>query len=149
MIRYSLRCADGHGFESWFQSAAAYDRLAAAGHVTCPECGNARVEKALMAPAVAAAPETAGAPAPDPAPAGPLSAPANEREAALAALRREVEANSEYVGLSFAAEARRIHEGHAPERSIHGEARADEARRLIEDGIPVAPLPFRPARRSN
>ena len=141
MIRYSLRCAEGHGFDSWFQSAAAYDRLAAAGHVSCPDCGGTKVEKAPMAPTVATAPA--------PAPAGPLSTPANDREAALAALKREVEANSEYVGLSFAAEARRIHEGRSPERSIHGEAKADEARRLIEDGIPVAPLPFRPARRSN
>ena len=67
----------------------------------------------------------------------------------LEKLRRHVEANSDYVGLSFAAEARAMHEGRVPERAIHGEARPDEARRLLEDGIPVAPLPFRPTSKTN
>jgi len=84
--------------------------------------------------------------------AGPNSltaAPASELEAALAALRRQVEENSDYVGMNFAAEARAIHAGEAPERSIYGEARPEEARKLMEDGLPVAPLPFRPRRKSN
>lgn len=139
MIRYTLRCARGHEFDSWFQSATAFEALKAAGHVACGLCGETSVEKALMAPAVA----TAGAPA-------PLSAgPQGEVEAALAELRRQVEANSEYVGLGFAAEARAIHEGDAPARSIYGEARPDEARKLLEDGVPVAPLPFLPQRKAN
>lgn len=144
MIRYALKCPDGHGFESWFQSASAYDALATAGHVSCPVCGSSKVEKTLMAPAVQATRETPAEPA---RPA--LAAPSNPVEEALAALRRQVEENSEYVGMNFASEARRIHAGNAPERAIHGEARPDEARKLIEDGVPVAPLPFMPARKRN
>jgi hypothetical protein len=72
-----------------------------------------------------------------------------EREKALAELRRAVEENSEYVGLSFAAEARAIHDGDAPERPIWGEAKPAEAKALIEDGIPVAPLPFLPHRKQH
>jgi hypothetical protein len=140
MIRYALSCADGHAFESWFQSAAAYDSLAAAGHVACPACGSAKVQKTLMAPAVA----TAEAKTPP-----TLSEPANPVEEAMRALRRQVEENSEYVGMNFVTEARRMHQGEAPERAIYGEARPDEARRLIEDGVPVAPLPFMPARKTN
>lgn len=146
MIRYALKCDAGHAFDSWFQSAAAYDDLRATGRVACPACGSAAVDKALMAPAVRERQ------APDPAPApgqGALAAPASEMEAALAALRREIEANSEYVGMNFATEARRIHAGAAPERAIHGEARLEEARKLVEDGVPVAPLPFLPARKVN
>jgi hypothetical protein len=138
VVRYSLSCADGHAFESWFQSAAAFDDLAARGLLACAECGSARVEKALMAPAVAAS-----------RPEAPLTAPRDPREAMLAAMRRHIEENSDYVGLSFAAEARAIHEGAAPERSIWGEARPEEARSLLEDGIPVAPLPFVPKRSAN
>lgn len=137
MIRYDLTCDKGHAFDSWFASAVAYDRLAGAGHVACPECGSAQVAKALMAPAVVAKAERA------------LTTPRDPREAALAELRAQVEANSDYVGLSFAAEARAMHEGRAPERPIHGEAKLDEARKLIEDGVPVAPLPFLPARKAN
>lgn len=141
MIRYALSCADGHAFESWFQSAAAYDSLAAGGHVACPVCGSAKVQKTLMAPAVATAEARPAAPT--------LSEPANPVEEAMRALRRQVEENSEYVGMNFVTEARRMHQGEAPERAIYGEARPDEARRLIEDGVPVAPLPFMPARKTN
>jgi hypothetical protein len=150
MIRYSLTCADGHGFDSWFQNAEGFAALQRAGQLACPVCGTARVEKALMAPAVRL--ERPATPAPDPSPRGPapdLRRPQSPREAALAALRAEVEANSDYVGLNFVTEARRMHEGLTPERAIHGEARPDEAIKLIEDGVPVAPLPFVPSRKVN
>jgi hypothetical protein len=67
----------------------------------------------------------------------------------LARLRRKIEAESDYVGPSFANEARAMHEGESPRRSIWGEARADEAKALIEEGIPIAPLPFVPKRKAN
>jgi hypothetical protein len=135
MVRYSLACADGHSFESWFQSATAFDDLAARGLLACAECGSSKVDKALMAPAVATAKS--------------LGEPRDPREAMLAAMRRHVEESSDYVGPSFAAEARRMHDGDAPARSIWGEARPEEAKALLEDGIPVAPLPFMPKRSTN
>ncbi|MFN3971168.1 MAG: DUF1178 family protein [Gemmobacter sp.] len=150
MIRFSLRCAADHRFDSWFQSSAAYDRLASAGQLSCAVCGGGGIEKAPMAPAIASGGPRAVAHGPDTRPqAGPLSAPMSPQEAAMAALRRHVEEHSEHVGLGFATEARRIHAGEAPARPIHGEARIDEARRLIEEGVPVAPLPFIPARKVN
>lgn len=136
MIRYALRCDREHRFDSWFGSSADFERLTAAGLIACSVCGSSAVEKDLMAPRVAT-----GA-------AGALSAPASPAEQALAELRRRVEATSEDVGRDFAAEARRIHEGVSPARPIIGEARSAEARALIDDGIPVAPLPW-PARRTN
>ncbi len=140
MIRFSLHCAQGHDFDSWFASGTAFDDLKLRGLVACAICGDTSVEKALMAPAVAHKAQAAP---------GALSAPASPMEEAMAALRRAVEANSEYVGMNFVTEARRIHAGNAPERAIHGEAKADEARKLIEDGVPVAPLPFMPSRKAN
>jgi hypothetical protein len=148
MIRYSLKCGKGHGFESWFQNADAFAALTASGQLACPVCGDAAIEKELMAPAVRPgrkiqATKPAEPERPD------LTTPASELEKQIAAFRRQVEENSEYVGMNFAAEARRIHSGDAPERSIHGEAKPDEARQMIEDGLPVAPLPFLPARKVN
>lgn len=142
MIRYSLRCDRGHEFESWFASAGAYDKLGSANLLSCGICGSARVDKAPMAPQIGGGrrdmqevPESQ-----------PLTTPASPAELALAAFRRKVEASSEDVGPAFATEARRIHEGIAPKRSIRGEARAEEARALLEDGVPVVPLPW-PGRR--
>ncbi len=139
MIRYALHCDRNHSFDSWFKSSGAFDGLLARGLVACSICGSTSVTKDLMAPAVRPA-------AP---PDRPLSTPANPVEQALTAMRRQIEEQSEYVGLNFAAEARAIHQGDSPGRAIHGEARADEARRLIDEGVPVTPLPFLPARRTN
>jgi hypothetical protein len=138
MIRYALRCEQAHRFESWFGSSADYDRLLEAGMVACAVCGSTAVEKELMTPSV-------GAGSPEPS----LTAPASPAEQALKELRRRIEAESENVGRAFAAEARRIHEGTAPKRSIIGEARPAEARALIEDGIPVAPLPWSSQRKTS
>lgn len=166
MIQYTLKCAEGHVFESWFQSAAAFDKLAAAGMVTCAVCGGQKVEKAIMAPRVRTGrkavsklgeAEPPKAEVVEPAPASPPAAqPAPESlpsraevEAALQKMRSEVEANSDYVGDKFADEARAMHLGEAPERAIYGEAKLDEAKELIEDGVPVMPLPFVPGRKTN
>jgi len=132
MIKFTLKCAQGHDFDSWFQSASAYDRLSATGMVSCAVCGSTQVEKAQAAREE-----------------GALTRKPDTAEQAIAALRRKVEANADYVGTRFAQEARDMHEGVLPERAIYGEARPEEARRLIEDGIPVAPLPFAPRRKTN
>lgn len=151
MIQYALKCHEGHQFDSWFQNAEAFDKLRQAGMVTCAVCGSTKVEKAVMAPRVRPARSAAsqpGEPAEQPKPA-PLSEPASAAEQALAELKKQIEENSDYVGTKFAEEARAIHTGDAPERAIYGEANAEEAKSLIEDGVPVAPLPFLPGRKSN
>ena len=140
MIRYALRCDKGHAFDGWFRSAEGFDALRQAGQVGCAICGSHAVEKAPMAPAV---------PARDEAAARPLDAPGSAAEQALAELRKRIEAGSDYVGTEFAREARAMHEGEMPSRPIHGEARLEEARKLIEDRVPVAPLPFRLRRKVN
>ena len=155
MICFTLKCPEGHVFDSWFKSSSAFDALAESGMIQCPDCGAAVKDKALMAPDVRT---TRAAPRADAPPAEvpdqqqnmhALAAPSSEAEAALQELRRKVQDNSEYVGKSFAKEARAIHVGDSPERSIYGEATAEEAKDLVEDGVPVAPLPFVPTRKTN
>lgn len=136
MIRYALRCENGHDFEGWFRSSDGFEAMAAAGQVACTQCGSTSVKKALMAPSV-------------PVEKASLGAARSPEEQALEKLRDHVEANSDYVGLRFADEARAMHEGRSPGRAIHGEARLEEAKTLIEEGIPVAPLPFIPRQKSN
>ncbi|WP_224825206.1 DUF1178 family protein [Cognatishimia sp. MH4019] len=139
MIRFALKCDKDHRFESWFASGEAFETLKAQGHVACAICGSTGVEKDIMAPRVSAARDDDA----------PLSAPASPAEQAVAEMRKHVEENADYVGKSFAKEAREIHDGSAPDRAIYGEANAKEARALIEDGVPVVPLPFNPNRKTN
>lgn len=146
MICYTLKCADGHSFDSWFKSAEAFEALDGRGMLSCSVCGGSDVKKAMMAPRVSKSAPMAEAKGGAEPPK--LSQPDTPMEQALTALRKHIEANSTYVGGNFAAEARRIHLGDALDRLIHGEAKPEEARALIEDGIPVAPLPIFPKNRS-
>lgn len=151
MIQFSLKCSNDHQFDSWFQSSDAYDKLERAGLVTCAVCGGTSVSKAVMAPRIGQIRAEPALPAPPdtaPPPRADL-ADTTAHHKALAALKAHIESTSDYVGTQFAQQARAMHEGAAPERPIYGEARPDEARRLIEDGVPIAPLPFVPRRKTN
>ena len=151
MIRYNLKCEHNHQFESWFQSAEAYQSLASAGLVECPGCGSQKVEKTLMAPGVTTSRRKAPAPAAPPSPeAQPvISAPDPKMAEAMEKLRDHVENNSDYVGSNFAKEATEMHLGDKPARSIYGEVAPEDAKRLAEDGVPALPLPFIPKAKTN
>lgn len=140
MIKYTLKCQEDHRFESWFASAEAYDTLHGAGHVACPICGDTAVSKAIMAPQVRPSRNSAD---------GTLSEPSSQAEQALQRMRKMIEEHSTDVGDDFATKAREIHNGEAPEKLIHGKANLQEAKALIDDGVPVAPLPFIPKRNTN
>jgi hypothetical protein len=138
MIVFDLACGDGHRFEAWFRSGAAFDEQQEAGVLVCPVCRDTRIVKAPMAPRLARA-----ATEPPPPPAAKKSAPAKEDLArALTGLRSLIEANCEDVGGRFAEEARRIHFGETPARGIYGEASGEEAAALREDGIDYQVLPW-------
>jgi hypothetical protein len=140
MIAYDLKCGTGHVFEAWFGSSGDYDDQQARGLLACPLCDDRSVAKAVMAPAVGAKGNQRGdAQREDP----------KALLAKLAEMQAKLEAASDYVGDRFADEARAIHLGEAEARAIHGEATPDEARALADEGIPVAPLPFRTRRRAD
>ena len=152
MIRYNLRCERGHAFESWFQSSTAYEAQEKRKLVSCPSCGSARVERAIMAPQIVS---KKGRDVAAPAPVAPtdVSAPAStplmmaqERElrAKLKELRDHIVKNADNVGERFPNEARKMHYGDIEHRPIYGEASPDEARSLIEEGVEVSPLPVLP-----
>jgi hypothetical protein len=154
MIRYNLRCAKGHAFESWFQSSSAYETQEKRKLVSCPVCGSTRVERAIMAPQIvsgkgrqATAPEPAAAPAPEtpaPTPTPLLMAQERELRAKLKELRDHIVKNADNVGERFPNEARKMHYGDIEHRPIYGEASPGEAKALIEEGVEVMPLPALP-----
>jgi hypothetical protein len=162
MIRYALRCEQGHAFESWFQSSSAFDSQVKRKLVACPVCDSIKVEKAIMAPRivskkaresaapVAAPPVTAPAPSPEAAPGPQALMMAQERElrAKLKELRDHIVKNADNVGERFPNEARKMHYGEIEHRPIYGEASPEEARALIDEGVEVSPLPVLPEDRN-
>lgn len=140
MIRYALACEHEHAFEGWFGSSTDFDDQQASGLLECPVCSSKAVRKQIMAPAVAGTKRTT----PD--------LPPQMRTMVMEAMskvRAHVEENFDYVGDGFAAEARAIHEGRSEERGIYGEASPAEVKKLVEDGVPVAPLPPAPPKKSD
>lgn len=149
MIVFDLSCELGHRFEGWFGSSDEFTSQQARGLMACPVCGSAAVSKAPMAPAVPTKrngrrddSETepdreVRALANRPMPAGVREALAQLAEAQKKALE-----NSTWVGGKFAEQSRAMHYGEVDEKPIHGQASAEEAKGLIEEGIAIAPLPF-------
>jgi hypothetical protein len=140
MIRYALICEHAHEFEGWFGSSADFDDQQARGLLECPVCDSKAVRKQIMAPAVAGTKRTVQDEAARPSQAVMLEA--------IGALRRHVEENFDDVGDGFAQEARAIHEGKAEARGIYGQATPQEVKELVEDGVPVAPLPPEPPKKA-
>jgi hypothetical protein len=154
MIRYTL---------VWFANSSAYDKQVKRGLVTCPLCGSAKVEKALMTPRLART-DTKSAqevvPAQPPAPLGPppaaepptpvamISPQEQEFRTKLRELRDHLVQNAENVGPRFPEEARKMHYGEKEHRSIYGTASPDDAKALHEEGIAFAPLPVLPDERN-
>jgi hypothetical protein len=172
MIHYDLQCGDAHRFDGWFKDSASFDMQAESGLLECPTCGDRKVSRALMAPAVpkrrrrqpltvtqtgetvpdapAAASQGSEVRVPDAAVPGPSAGPnasgrlPDHLRAMLQRLRAEVEKTCDYVGPDFAEEARRIHRGESDARAIYGEASKEQAEALLDDGIEVMPIPWVP-----
>ena len=130
MIVYNLRCRNSHEFEGWFRDSAAYEAQSKSGALTCPVCDSRKVEKAIMAPAIAGAKKTAV-----------TADEAKQMRQFMTGLRKYVQENADYVGPNFAEEARKIHYGETEHRHIYGEASIEEAKELVEEGVDDAPLP--------
>ena len=159
MIKYTLVCDKKHAYESWFADSAAFDKQAKRKLVSCPVCDSTKVEKAIMAPRIAAkkgrVPIEMPAPAPEapaavpaPAPVAMMSPQELELRTKLKELREHIVKNADNVGEKFPEEARKMHYGETEHRSIYGVASPDEAKELIEEGIECHPLPVLPDERN-
>lgn len=144
MIKYQLHCDDGHDFEGWFPSSDAFEKQKKRGFVACAICGTNKVDRAIMAPAVA---RTDKAPAAVPAEfindvsSSLISDEERELRRRLAELRAEMIKDAKDVGEDFAEEARKIHFGESDVKQIYGRTTLADARELLDEGIGVLPLP--------
>lgn len=134
MIVFDLKCGTGHVFEAWFGSSADYESQRERALIACPMCGDSAIDKAVMAPNVAAKGNrrSDGAGKPDP----------KQLIAAIAEAQAKMLEGSQWVGVAFADKARAMYLGEEAHAPIHGQATAEETKALIEEGVPVAPLPL-------
>ncbi len=132
MIKYRLKCKNGHLFESWFSDNNSFDYLQKTKNLECEICSTTEVEKSLMAPSVRADKQKKE---------GFLTTKgALEKE--ILNLKEKIKTSAEDVGKEFASEARAIHYGESVERPIYGKTTRSEAIDLAEEGVPFVPLPW-------
>jgi hypothetical protein len=149
LIRYNLVCAAGHEFESWFSNSKACDTQLKRKLVACPVCDSTKVEKAIMAPSlISSTRKRDQAPDAGRQPAVLLSDKDREARAVLKSLHEHVKQNAEHVGGQFPKLAREMHYGETEKRSIYGDAKPEEVRLLLEEGVEVQPLPILPEDRN-
>jgi hypothetical protein len=158
MIKFTLACENGHGFDSWFQNGAAFDIQSEADLVGCPVCGSSKVAKAIMAPAITGKHQEPRLPAvlqrsevasgEAPARVALLDDKDRELRAMIETIRTRIFAEADDVGTRFPEEARKIHDGFGEDRPIHGQASFEEARALLEEGIGILPIPVLPGERN-
>ena len=130
MIKYSLRCSDGHNFEAWFSSSKAYEDQTQDSLVLCPLCDSREIKKNIMSPNIGKK--------------GNKSRTNNDVkkiEVMMNKVRKHVEKNYEYVGKKFPEEARAMHYEEKESKDIYGESSIEEAKELIEEGIDIHPIP--------
>ena len=144
MIKFSLSCDRNHIFDSWFESNQAYETLVSKKLLTCPICNSNHVHKNIMAPNIVAKdkPVEKETTAVAQKESIDLQKPQSKFEEKLMTLKKEIEKNSEYVGKKFAEQARMMYHSDTKKKSIHGEASLKEAKELLDEGIPVTPLPW-------
>ena len=153
MIHYQLQCSQAHGFDGWFNDSASFNKQAERGLIECPDCGDTRIDRALMAPAVAkrdaspVAVQPPGPPTETPS-ATPQKAATGRLPAHMLAvlqrMRAEVEKNCDYVGPNFADQARAMHRGETEAKPIYGETSEEQAESLADEGIGVSKIPWVP-----
>lgn len=145
MIVFDLKCRAEHVFEAWFASSAAYEDQKARGLLLCPVCGDTGIDKAVMAPNVAAKGNQHLDPISHEAPAV-MAPPSPEAAAMVAVMQKLAEVQAEaiktstWVGKDFERQARAMDAGDVDQAQIHGQATPEQARAMMEDGIGVMPL---------
>lgn len=153
MIKYSLRCEQNHGFESWFKNSGTFERLLESNSISCPHCHSLRISKAVQTPKLSkglgkkgpiSTASTRQLSAEKTAMAAHVPATNGHARELIKKLHRHVRENFEYVGQHFAEEARKIHYGEEEDRPLWGEVSREEARDLRDEGIPAQPIPELP-----
>ncbi len=144
MIKFSLSCDKNHIFDSWFESNKAFETLNSKGLLTCPMCDSTQINKNIMAPNIVAKEKstTKECMALEKTKKIDLQEPLSKYEETLQKMKKEIEKNSEYVGKKFVEQARLMYQSDTKKKSIHGEASLKEAKELVDEGIPVLPLPW-------
>ena len=138
MISFNLICKIcSTEFEGWFDNSKEFEKQKRKNLLLCPSCNSSSIKKSLMTPN--------------------LSKKANSKKTKIKKAmvndikkyKKVIEKNFDYVGDNFTEEAKKIKYGETEDRPIYGEATMEQTKELMEEEIPVVPLPWTSSKKTN
>tara|TARA_B100000795_G_C22628597_1_gene371718 strand:+ start:387 stop:815 length:429 start_codon:yes stop_codon:yes gene_type:complete len=136
MIKYKLVCKDCDVFfDSWFSSSREYEKLKKQKFLNCHICNSLNIKKTLMSPSVFRSKNNPKINNQD--------LKYKEINKTILDYQKFIRKNFDYVGESFAYEARSIHYKNKKSiKGIYGKATEEDLKELKEEGIETGLMPW-------
>jgi len=137
MIVLNLSCEQGHHFEGWFPSSEAFENQCQRSLVSCTVCASTEITRLPSSPRISKG-------ATEPIETKVTTGPTKEAVATVLNAIAKIASECENVDQDFPDEVRKIHYGETAPRNIRGIATVEETLEMLEEGIPLLPLPVPP-----
>jgi len=135
MIKYNLKCSNGHEFKSWFSNSNEFEKLNKKKLLECIYCSSKKIQKSIMAPMV-----FGGKLKEDDV--NFLNEKLSSEKNVLLQIRKYIEKNFEFVGDKFSQKVREVYYDKKTRKTIYGTTTPEERDELAEEGIDLLSIPW-------
>ena len=135
MIKYNLKCSNGHEFESWFSHSNEFDKLNKKKLLDCIYCSSKKIQKSIMAPMISGGKLKEDS-------MSLLNEQISSKKNELLQIRKYIEKNFEFVGDKFSQKVREVYYSKENKKSIYGTTTPEERDELAEEGIDLISIPW-------
>jgi len=135
MIKYNLKCSNGHEFKSWFSESNEFDKLNKKKLLECIYCSSKKIQKSIMAPMISGGKLKEDS-------TNLLNEQLSSKKNELLQIRKYIEKNFEFVGDKFSQKVREVYYDKKNRKMIYGTTTPEERDELAEEGIDLLSIPW-------
>jgi len=135
MIKYNLKCSNGHEFKSWFSDSNEFDKLNKKRLLECIYCSSKKIKKSIMAPMVSGVKSKEDN-------TSLINKKLSSKKKELLQIRNYIEKNFEFVGDKFSKKVREVYYDKKTKKTIYGTTTKEEREELAEEGIDLLSIPW-------
>ena len=135
MIKYNLKCSNGHEFKSWFSDSNEFDKLNKKKLLECIYCSSKKIQKSIMAPMISGIKLKEDN-------TNLLNEKLSSKKNELLQIRKYIEKNFEFVGDKFSQKVREVYYDKKNRKMIYGTTTPEERDELAEEGIDLLSVPW-------
>ena len=135
MIKYNLKCSNGHEFISWFSDSLEFDKLNKKKLLECIYCSSKKINKSIMAPMISGGKLKEDS-------SNLLNEKLSDKKKELLQIRNYIEKNFEFVGDKFSQKVREVYYDKRTRKTIYGSTTKEEREELAEEGIDLISIPW-------